>query len=47
MGETGGSGGRLGADSWIYGGWEADDQPVICHVPPAASLIVPHIPGES
>lgn len=45
MGE--GSRGRLGADSWIYGCWEADDQPVICHVSPAASLIVLQTPGES
>lgn len=41
-GEDGGGegGGRLGADSWIYGCWEADDQPVVRHVSPAAPLIV-------
>lgn len=41
-----GGGGRLGADSWIYGCWEADDQPVVCHVSPAASLIVLQSSGE-
>lgn len=37
---VGGWGGRLGADSWIYGCWEADDQPVVRHLSPAAPLIV-------
>lgn len=45
--ERGSSDGRLEADSWIYGCWEADDQPVVCHLSPAASLIVLQTPGES